>query len=472
MPDIDLLAIDRGSITAPAGCGKTELITQTLKSHFQPKPILVLTHTNAGVAALRTRLTRAGVGGRQYRLATIDGWALKLIKMFPAISGHNLAITDILNPSRDYPAIRHAACNLLQSRHLWALLQASYDRAIVDEYQDCNQVQHAMICAVAQELRTCVLGDPMQAIFSFAGNILVDWNSDVETFFPAAGELNVPWRWRNAGAEPLGQWLLFARQELFNGRPIDLRQAPSPSVEWHPIGNGNDADVRREVARMPPPSPGARTLVIGESTNVGGHHDCAKQTPGAVVVEAVALSHLIQFANRFDPAADNALSVLAEFAQSAITEVPAAELFRRLDTITSGRGKKPPSPAEHQALHFQQSPSLLAAVKYLEACCAMTGTRVYRPTLLFSAIDSLRLAHQAKATLKDAAIKVREDYRSKGRPIPTKGVGSTLLLKGLEAEAVVILNGDELSKQNLYVALTRGSMRIVVCSRSPILGHQ
>lgn len=62
MPDneIDLLAIDRGTVTAPAGCGKTQLIADALTRHSGSKPILVLTHTNAGVAALRERLVCSG----------------------------------------------------------------------------------------------------------------------------------------------------------------------------------------------------------------------------------------------------------------------------------------------------------------------------------------------------------------------------------------------------------------------------
>lgn len=57
-----------------------------------------------------------------------------------------------------------------------------------------------------------------------------------------------------------------------------------------------------------------------------------------------------------------------------------------------------------------------------------------------------------------------------GRALPRRAVGSTLLLKGLEAEVVVILNGDSLNAANLYVAMTRGSMRLVVCSVNPLLG--
>lgn len=87
--EIDLFAIERGSITAPAGCGKTQLIAETLIAHRQSKPILVLTHTNAGVAALRARLRRAGVPNSAYRVSTIDGFSMRLIAKFPARSGHN-----------------------------------------------------------------------------------------------------------------------------------------------------------------------------------------------------------------------------------------------------------------------------------------------------------------------------------------------------------------------------------------------
>src|SRR5664279_4223233 len=69
--EIDILTIDRGTVTAPAGCGKTHLIAETLTRHTGTKRVLVLTHTNAGVAALRGRLDHAGVPSKAYRLSTI-----------------------------------------------------------------------------------------------------------------------------------------------------------------------------------------------------------------------------------------------------------------------------------------------------------------------------------------------------------------------------------------------------------------
>jgi hypothetical protein len=61
-----------------------------------------------------------------------------------------------------------------------------------------------------------------------------------------------------------------------------------------------------------------------------------------------------------------------------------------------------------------------------------------------------------KESVKDALAQLRE-------------VGSTLLLKGLEADISVVLNAGALNARNLYVAMTRGSRRVLVCSPSPIL---
>ncbi|NMY18594.1 UvrD-helicase domain-containing protein [Pseudomonas sp. WS 5019] len=151
-PEIDLLVVNRGSVTAPAGCGKTQQIAEALGAHRGSKPILVLTHTNAGVAALRARLAQASVPNSAYRVATIDGFAMRLVAKFPQRSGLPAAVLDLANPAQDYPAIRTAAARLLQAGHITQSLQASYARLLVDEYQDCNVPQHSMITWAAQVL--------------------------------------------------------------------------------------------------------------------------------------------------------------------------------------------------------------------------------------------------------------------------------------------------------------------------------
>lgn len=143
--DIDLLAIQRGTVTAPAGCGKTHLIADALTRHASKKPVLVLTHTNAGVVALRGRLDRLGVPSKAYRLSTIDGWAMRLISTFPSRSAHDRGLLALANPGADYPNIRVAAWKLLKAGHVNDILAATYERLIVDEYQDCSIRQHAVV---------------------------------------------------------------------------------------------------------------------------------------------------------------------------------------------------------------------------------------------------------------------------------------------------------------------------------------
>jgi hypothetical protein len=69
----------------------------------------------------------------------------------------------------------------------------------------------------------------------------------------------------------------------------------------------------------------------------------------------------------------------------------------------------------------------------------------------------------------EAAIRMREQNRLIGRPLPRRAVGSTLLLKGLEAEVAVILNPAVMNARNLYVAMTRGSKSLIICSLTPVL---
>lgn len=468
-PEIDLLGIDRGTVTAPAGCGKTHLIAEALTRHRSDKPILVLTHTNAGVVALRGRLDKAGVPSKAYRLSTIDGWAMRLISMFPRRSGHDPNLLNLASPGTDYPNIRVAAAKLLKAGHVADVLKASYARLIVDEYQDCSVRQHAVVGYAAQTLPTCVLGDPMQAIFGFGGDDLATWDEQVCRYFPLVGELTTPWRWINAGAEPLGRWLLEIRGRLVRGEPIDIRTAPA-GVTWVHLDGTNDHEKRLEAARVRPSSVNGRVLIIGESTSPDSQRRFASQTPGAVTVEAVDLKDLVAFARRFDPSLPHALQLLAEFAQGVMRNVGAADFVQRVSSLQRGTARRDATDAESVALAFVRDPSHRRAVDVLVEIGKQVGVTPHRPAVFRACIKALQLCAGTEGlTFQDAAVRIREQNRMVGRPLPQRAVGSTLLLKGLEAEAAVVLNADDLDARNLYVAMTRGSQHLVVCSRSPVL---
>lgn len=468
--EIDLRAITRGTVTAPAGCGKTQLIAHALAAHRGNKPILVLTHTNAGVAALRGRLDRAGVPTNVYRLSTIDGWAIRLISTFPGRSAHDPDILRLVAPARDYPAIRDAAWKLLQAGHVSEVLKASYAHLIVDEYQDCSVPQHHIVYFLSLILPTCVLGDPMQAIFGFRGNALADWSQQVCTHFPVVAELTTPWRWRNAGAEAFGQWLLEARRLLAAGQSVDLRSGPPENVTWMQTVSPNDHQQRLVAARTAPPTGDGRVLIIADSRSRASQQNFASQTPGASTVEAVDLQDLIVFSSSFDVGSSNALEQILVLAQSVMTNVGVAELNRRLESLKRGTARNPPTEAENRALEFGRAPSFAAAAALLSELRALPNVRVHRPSILYGVLKALRDASSGTIPLADAARRVREENRLLGRPLPKRAVGSTLLLKGLEAEVAVLLNTEGMNAQHLYVAMTRGSMKLVVCSAKPIVG--
>lgn len=55
--------------------------------------------------------------------------------------------------------------------------------------------------------------------------------------------------------------------------------------------------------------------------------------------------------------------------------------------------------------------------------------------------------------------------------MPRRGIGSTLLLKGLEADYGIILDATPLDAANLYVALSRGAGSVRVASQIRTIGR-
>lgn len=464
--EIDLSAIGRGLVIAPAGCGKTQLITDALARHGGAKPILVLTHTNAGVAALRGRLEKAGVKPGTYRAATLDGFAIRLISTFPQRAGHDPLIVNGARPN--YDAIREAAVRLVAAGHLHDILGASYERLFVDEYQDCSILQHALVTWLAQSLPTAIVGDPFQSIFGFGTDRLADWQTEVIAFFPVAGELTTPWRWNNAGAPHLGKWLLSIRTQLADGTPIDLRTAPE-GVQWIELDGHNDEARRLEAAAMEAPGD-TKVLVIGDSKDPRGQRRFARRVEGAVTVESVDLRDLTEFGASLEPDHPGALAVVAGFAENLMSNFSADDLVRSTASARAGTLGHAPSGIEQAAIAFEDERTLPRIADLLVAINRAGGVRCYRPAVLAGAQRAIQLAAATGGpSFHDATVAIREQSRLVGRPLARRSVGSTLLLKGLEADIAVILNAGGLNARNLYVAMTRGSRRLLVCSASPIL---
>ena len=210
------------------------------------------------------------------------------------------------------------------------------------------------------------------------------------------------------------------------------------------------------------------------SRDKNGQQRFARQIPGAVTVEAVDLRDLTDFASSLDFADPGALAQIMAFAETVMSGVGASDLLRRIGTLRAGRARTEATSAETAALAFADDPGPRNAAGLLEAIGQQAGVRPYRPEVLRACLRALQAcAADPTRTFQQAAVDAREQGRLTGRPLPARAVGSTLLLKGLEADTAVILHADDgrdaLDARHLYVAMTRGARRLIVCSREPVL---
>lgn len=74
-------------VIAPAGYGKTHLITMAEKAATTRQ--LILTHTFAGVNSIKTKMNALGVPSSKYQIDKIASWSLRLCLAFPKTSGWN-----------------------------------------------------------------------------------------------------------------------------------------------------------------------------------------------------------------------------------------------------------------------------------------------------------------------------------------------------------------------------------------------
>lgn len=370
----------------------------------------------------------------------------------------------------DYPGVRRAALRVLAGGALDIPLRATYSRLVVDEHQDCSCDQHAVVVALADRLPAVVLGDPLQRIFDFRVGDLPDWDNVVALDFPLVATFDTPWRWNNAGEPTFGQWVLSVREDLLAARSLDLSVAP-PNVRW--VQKGLDpagvALVQRNTVAALRPSADEGLLVIGDSRSRDSRSRFARGAAGMTVVEPVDLGEMIAAAAEIDVASGMArLAKVLGFARATMTGIDIEAIAKRLESLASGKARTAPTACEAACLACTDDDGFYAMAAVLEAL-PLAGRRVFRRQMHASMIEALRRAALRGQGLLDAAVSVREQQRAAGRQMPKRAVGSTLLLKGLEADHAVILDADDMNARHLYVALSRASRSLTIISASQTL---
>jgi len=450
----------RAFLIAAAGCGKTETVVRAA-GMFSEGRQLVLTHTHAGVKALKDRLKRVGAEGRRVHVDTIAGFSLRYAASFPRLSG----IVTAEPRGQDWAAVYGAGRHVMDASVGGRVLRESYAGIYVDEYQDCTVEQHELIMAMAALLPCRVVLDPLQCIFDFGGAEVVSVERHVATSFERLPDLETPYRWRTSNPA-LGDWLVAVRGDIIAGRPIALKDAP---IERGLSSRPNQLSTCFRVAQRE-----GSVVAIGSWPN-----DCfaiARNLRGIyTVMEPIECPDLLDAAKALEAARGPARAVvLIDFASACLTAVgtelrPARTAFARGDfpIIRSNSANRRVLSALAAVAGDDTFRPLADAIEAIES---MPGSVLHRRELWREMARTVRLKLGPDAiALEEAAWRVRDTGRQRGRRVEHRTVSRTVLVKGLEFDHALILSAHRLSARNLYVALTRGSRSLTVLSDSDVL---
>lgn len=462
----------KGYVIAPAGFGKTHLIAMAIKLVSSRQ--LILTHTFAGVNALKKKMQTLGVSASKYQIDTIASWSLRLCLAYPKNSGWNID-----SPNQEqWNQLYEASSFLLTKEFVKKIILATYSGVYVDEYQDCSNLQHKLTTALAEILPCRILGDPMQAIFDF-NDEPVSWEESVYPSFACLGELKTPWRWNNAGADSIGNWLMDVRADLKENGKINLSENLPKNVFVKAIDLDDFMDANRlkpfydlankckneTVVVIYPGAPQFKNKTHTLARNLAGQYSSIEE------VEGTALFSFIKKVLKAKTSSVRLKTVL-DFAKDCMTSVtsvlPAGTV--RFEVAKISKSTKYPELAE-AANNYYNNPSSQTLKLFLGLLKNNSETRLFRRDLFNRVLHVLDIHLQTPdITLEDAAKIFQREFRYKGRPINhTKIIGTTLLIKGLEYDHAIVVDAPSLSIKQLYVALTRGSKSITIISKKYVL---
>lgn len=328
-----LAQAERGAMQAAAGCGKTRVISTAVARHGRGRD-LVLTHTHAGVDALQRRLAQLGTPTKAYELETIAGWALRLASSFPRtaeLSNFTPRTND------DYSAIYRGARVVVGLKPIREILRTSYSSVYVDEYQDCTVEQHELVVALSVVLPCRVVGDPLQGIFGFRKNPVVEWGEHVAGAFAEVLGPTVDWRWKNSNPA-LGTWLQEVRAKLLAGEGIDLGNAP---IRWFKADTYTAIRTSQLKACFDAASMNGDS-VVAMLRWPNQCHDIASKLKGRYsCVEPIDVADLYQFTERIGSASGLARAVaVLDFAGTCMTRIK-TELKTIRTALASGPAYQP-----------------------------------------------------------------------------------------------------------------------------------
>lgn len=458
------------SVTLPAGTGKTHLLAEAARQIVgSGGRVLILTHTNAGVHAIQRRMKSFGITAGA-RVLTLTSLGFLLARSYPNIGQLRVPPAPAWDDSEKYIAAAHRITKVHAIRRV---LAASYSHVLVDEYQDCSETQHQLVCAIAEAIpATGVLGDPKQAIFGFRGNTLVTWGK-VQARFPDHPIEPKPWRWIDHN-QRLGEWLLKVRTALAPGLVIDFSAIElPPGVEYR----SSIADRRAAANAALKSRPRGETTVVISPWENTARRAAADLNGAFTMMEEVAGAfmgdRLRELASATPGEYATWLINLTKRCTCGHAQLNDGVKNRLRDGKTTSGLKRPglePALAAFDTVVANPSYSSLATA--MGAVLDSPSLRLHSHEAWNDIQTALRGAAAAgdnPDVLGTELARARDRIRHQGRRNRSKVVSRTLLIKGLEYDHVVIADINQTTDvNNLYVALTRARKTITIVGASPI----
>ena len=321
---------------------------------------------------------------------------------------------------------------------------------------------------LAEIIPTRILGDPMQAVF---WNINVDYQvtwAAVLSDFKQIEELTIPYRWKGKNVE-LGQWLLDVRERLKTGNPIELCGSPA---SWR-----SNVRQQEQLGQLISLARKTHQSVLGLRKWSNNCHYMARYLNGSYAsMETVECEDLQEWARKLETSNGlNRISNIIDFAGACFSRIPSA--IKQLGMQFSS-GKMPnPRRLDYRLLverlknvihnnDIQLIGQALEAIRQLDEKPVNARRELWHD--MRRSIDECRRSEGR--TLSETAWHIRNRSRHIGRRVDRRCISTTLLVKGLQFDHVVILNADEFDDaESLYVAMTRGSMSLTVLSGNSTL---
>jgi len=464
----DFVSKKKSFVVAPAGHGKTHTIAICL-NHTQGKQ-LILTHTNAGVASLKDKIQSQGISNTLYRVETITSFAQKYVNAF--YCGNDIPEQE---ESTDYyPFIIDKAKYLFKIPAIRDVVKSTYSGLFVDEYQDCNIGQHNLIKELACLLPTRVLGDHLQGIFDFNGDVLVDFDTHL-CDFEKSPDLTEPWRWKNNNPE-LGECLKSIRALLEQTQKIDLRQY-EPTINVFQINENDKYTYQSEYNKQIWALTNEDNVLIihPDSTNLNVRKDFISRFNNSfILVEAVDSKDFYEMSKKIDGVNISIFfNIIYDLVPKIFNGRTSRDVWFNSNGVKNKQAKEDKvyiAPISKDIEQLKQKISFALISDIFKKVKGLPGIKCYRQELLWDLCEALERAESNGTLVYEEMKEIRNRKRRGGRRISGRCIGTTLLTKGLEFETVAVLDAHNFKcRKNFYVAITRACKKLIIFTNTKVL---